>query len=158
MRVLSRQGPYDWAYKTVPQNNGAVETLRAGKCLGGSTAINGLAWSKPHTFQIDAMETVGNQGLNWDSLQAYVSPPAERRGMEQRLIAKFFLSGRCSRRKTLRLPATHAVKLDSPMTLHVTPRTARSTLNSTRPSHPRTLNATSTRRSLARLVCRMRRI
>jgi hypothetical protein len=43
--------------------------------LGGSTGINGLAWSKPHDFQIDALAAVGNEGLNWDVLQEYVSPP-----------------------------------------------------------------------------------
>jgi hypothetical protein len=32
-----------------------------------------MAWSKPHTFQIDAMEQLGNTGLNWNSLQQYVS-------------------------------------------------------------------------------------
>lgn len=53
--------------------NNAVQTVRAGKALGGSTTINGLAWSKPHTFQIDAMQTVGNAGLNWASLETYVS-------------------------------------------------------------------------------------
>ena len=41
--------------------------------LGGSTGINGLAWSKPHDFQIDALAAVGNEGLNWDVLQGYVS-------------------------------------------------------------------------------------
>lgn len=47
--------------------------MRSGRALGGSTAINGMAWSKPHTFQIDAMEQLGNTGLNWNSLQQYVS-------------------------------------------------------------------------------------
>lgn len=40
--------------------------------LGGSTGINGLAWSKPHDFQLDALESVGNQGVNWDTLQNYM--------------------------------------------------------------------------------------
>ncbi len=40
--------------------------------LSGSTGLNGLAWSKPETFQLDALETVGNDGVNWDSLQTYV--------------------------------------------------------------------------------------
>lgn len=63
----------NWKYQTVPQANGRREQINAGKMLGGSTGINGLAWSKPHTFQIDSMEQIGNPGLNWDSLQAYVS-------------------------------------------------------------------------------------
>jgi choline dehydrogenase-like flavoprotein len=40
--------------------------------LGGSTGINGLAYTKPHTFQIDAMQDLGNTGVNWDSLQVYM--------------------------------------------------------------------------------------
>ena len=43
--------------------------------LGGSTGINGLAWSKPHTFQLDGLEQVGNAGVNWDSLEGYVGRP-----------------------------------------------------------------------------------
>lgn len=62
----------DWAYQTVSQQYGGPKTMRSGKGLGGSTLINGMAWSKPHTFQIDALETVGNNGLNWNSLQPYM--------------------------------------------------------------------------------------
>jgi choline dehydrogenase-like flavoprotein len=46
--------------------------MRSGKALGGSTAINGMAWSKPHDFQLDAFEAVGNAGVNWASLQQYM--------------------------------------------------------------------------------------
>lgn len=65
----------DWAYETVPQTsaNGAAQTMRSGRGLGGSTIINGMAWSKPHDYQLDALEQVGNQGVNWQSLQQYVS-------------------------------------------------------------------------------------
>ena len=65
----------DWQYQTTSQNSadGKPQTMRSGRALGGSTAINGMAWSKPHTFQIDALEQLGNSGLNWNSLQQYVS-------------------------------------------------------------------------------------
>jgi len=74
-QLTQQQTFLDWQYQTVPQTSADsnAQTIRAGRCLGGSTAINGLAWSKPHDFQIDAMETVGNSGLNWASLQGYVS-------------------------------------------------------------------------------------
>ncbi|KAJ9127369.1 hypothetical protein QFC24_000776 [Naganishia onofrii] len=64
----------DYAYQTIPQSsaNGATATIRAGRMLGGSTGINGLAYTKPHTFQIDAMQDLGNTGVNWDSLQVYM--------------------------------------------------------------------------------------
>ena len=64
----------DWQYKTTPQQsaNNAITTIRAGRMLGGSTALNGLAYTKPHTFQLDAMQDLGNAGVNWDSMQAYM--------------------------------------------------------------------------------------
>ncbi|KAJ9106753.1 hypothetical protein QFC19_003065 [Naganishia cerealis] len=64
----------DWQYQTTAQSsaNGQVTTIRAGRMLGGSTGINGLAYTKPHTFQIDAMQDLGNTGVNWDSLQTYM--------------------------------------------------------------------------------------
>ncbi|ORX37098.1 hypothetical protein BD324DRAFT_624787 [Kockovaella imperatae] len=62
----------DWAYQSTSQQYGGVQTLRSGKGLGGSTLINGMAWSKPHDFQIDALEQVGNTGINWASLEPYM--------------------------------------------------------------------------------------
>ncbi|KAJ9110960.1 hypothetical protein QFC20_002726 [Naganishia adeliensis] len=64
----------DWQYLTTPQQsaNNAVATIRAGRMLGGSTGINGLAYTKPHTFQLDAMQDLGNAGVNWDSMQVYM--------------------------------------------------------------------------------------
>lgn len=61
------QVDFDWKYQTT---EGKV--VRAGKGLGGSTLINGMAWSKPHSFQLDALETVGNPGVNWAALQPYM--------------------------------------------------------------------------------------
>lgn len=52
--ALTRQTFLDWAYQTVPQTSADNKptTVRAGRALGGSTTINGLAWSKPHSFQV----------------------------------------------------------------------------------------------------------
>lgn len=48
------QSDIDWAYQTVNQGSadGQPQTLRSGKMLSGSTGLNGLAWSKPETFQV----------------------------------------------------------------------------------------------------------
>ena len=46
--------------------------MRSGKGLGGSTLINGMAWSKPHTFQLDALQSFGNAGVNWTTLEQYM--------------------------------------------------------------------------------------
>lgn len=60
-----------------PQGGGKSTKIRAGKGLGGSTLINGMAWTKPHTFQLDDLEALGNAGVNWDSLAPLVRlPPA----------------------------------------------------------------------------------
>ncbi|KLT38640.1 alcohol oxidase, partial [Cutaneotrichosporon oleaginosum] len=66
--------PVDWAYETVAQSNanGQRQIMRSGKALGGSTVINGMAWSKPHDFQLDAFESVGIAGVSWASLQRYM--------------------------------------------------------------------------------------
>jgi choline dehydrogenase-like flavoprotein len=69
--------PLDYAYPTVPQRSQGSKAIRAGKMLGGSTGINGLAWTKPHSFQIDALEQVGNQGVDWNLLNGYMKS-AER--------------------------------------------------------------------------------
>jgi len=54
VEIDAEQSAIDWAYQTVPQStaDGRVQTMRSGKALGGSTTINGQAWSKPHTFQV----------------------------------------------------------------------------------------------------------
>lgn len=64
----------DWQYLTTPQSsaNNAITKIRAGRMLGGSTGINGLAYTKPHAFQIDAMEALGNPGVTWDALQGFM--------------------------------------------------------------------------------------
>lgn len=43
----------DWSYPTVPQKDGSVHAMHAGKILGGSTAINGvlaslISLAEPH--------------------------------------------------------------------------------------------------------------
>ncbi|KAK8209253.1 putative glucose oxidase [Phyllosticta capitalensis] len=63
----------DWAYETVDQTyaGGKPQTLRAGKALGGTSTINGLAYTRAQDVQIDAWEQVGNKGWNWNELFKY---------------------------------------------------------------------------------------
>ncbi|KAI4597985.1 hypothetical protein KJ359_003793 [Pestalotiopsis sp. 9143b] len=63
----------DYAYKSVNQTyaNGKAQTLRAGKALGGTSTINGMAYTRTESAQVDAWELVGNEGWNWDSLFPY---------------------------------------------------------------------------------------
>lgn len=41
--------------------------------LGGSSAINGMQWTRGTIGQYDALEELGNPGWNFNSLQRYVS-------------------------------------------------------------------------------------
>ncbi|KAJ5804230.1 CAZyme family AA3 [Penicillium psychrosexuale] len=63
----------DWAYKTIDQEyaGGSPQTMRAGKALGGTSTINGMAYLRAQAAQIDAWETVGNKGWNWKTLLPY---------------------------------------------------------------------------------------
>ncbi|KAL3420945.1 Glucose oxidase 2 [Phlyctema vagabunda] len=63
----------DYAYETVEQvyaDNAKVE-LRAAKALGGTSTINGMAYTRAPKAQIDSWEAVGNEGWNWESLWPY---------------------------------------------------------------------------------------
>ncbi|KAI6716147.1 glucose oxidase [Diplocarpon mali] len=82
----------DYAYQTVNQTyaNGAAQTLRAGKAIGGTSTINGkagsldcsrdsglikrigMSYTRAEDVQLDAWEELGNSGWNWKSLLPYV--------------------------------------------------------------------------------------
>ena len=47
--------------------------LIRGKVLGGSSAINGMMWTRGTIGQYDALEELGNPGWNFASLQGYCS-------------------------------------------------------------------------------------
>ncbi|KAK8021998.1 Glucose oxidase 2 [Apiospora rasikravindrae] len=63
----------DYAYQTVEQKyaGGKPQTLRAGKGLGGTSTINGLAYTRAESNQIDLWEKMGNEGWNWNNLLPY---------------------------------------------------------------------------------------
>ncbi|KAK8076755.1 Glucose oxidase [Apiospora phragmitis] len=63
----------DYAYQTVEQEfaGGKPQTLRAGKGLGGTSTINGLAYTRAESNQIDMWEKLGNEGWNWNNLLPY---------------------------------------------------------------------------------------
>ncbi|KAL0938637.1 Glucose oxidase 2 [Colletotrichum truncatum] len=63
----------DYAYETVGQKYGGnkTQTLRAGKALGGTSTINGMAYTRAQDVQIDIWERLGNEGWNWENLLKY---------------------------------------------------------------------------------------
>ncbi|KAK3986196.1 hypothetical protein QBC44DRAFT_361744 [Cladorrhinum sp. PSN332] len=64
---------FDWDYKTVPQEglDGKVIPLSQGKLLGGSSAINGLAFVANSKAAVDAWAEFGNPGWDWETLGPY---------------------------------------------------------------------------------------
>ncbi|KAF7977296.1 hypothetical protein HWV62_4267 [Athelia sp. TMB] len=65
---------YDWLFTTVPQtlaNNRSIVWSR-GKTIGGSTALNFMAWGRPASGEIDAVEALGNPGWSWSNLFKYI--------------------------------------------------------------------------------------
>ncbi|KID84877.1 glucose oxidase [Metarhizium guizhouense ARSEF 977] len=66
----------NWQYASVPQPtlNGRSFTYRAGKAIGGTSAVNGMVYTRGDKAQYDAWEDLGNDGWNWDSVfSAYKS-------------------------------------------------------------------------------------
>ncbi|KAI7157385.1 hypothetical protein KC324_g13899, partial [Hortaea werneckii] len=61
---------YDWIYKTVPQEhvNDRVIGHPRGKQLGGSSAINYLAYTHASQTNIDNFGLLGNENWTWAQL------------------------------------------------------------------------------------------
>ncbi|EKM50933.1 uncharacterized protein PHACADRAFT_262829 [Phanerochaete carnosa HHB-10118-sp] len=67
---------YDWLFPIAPQPNASTAHMipwNRGKMLGGSSAINVMAYTKPAREELDALETLGNPGWNWSSYQKYAN-------------------------------------------------------------------------------------
>ncbi|RJE20138.1 Dehydrogenase [Aspergillus sclerotialis] len=64
----------DWNFKTIPQPgmNGREYAHGAGKALGGTSAINGMAFTPPAPAGIDGWAKLGNPRWTWTSLVPYL--------------------------------------------------------------------------------------
>ena len=63
-------GKHDWQFSTTPQAGleGRVLPWPRGKVLGGTSAINFMAWTRGNREDYDAWEELGNSGWGWDGL------------------------------------------------------------------------------------------
>ncbi|KAB8221654.1 hypothetical protein BDV33DRAFT_230146 [Aspergillus novoparasiticus] len=63
----------DWNLKGAPQAglNGREFNQAAGKALGGSSVINGCVFLPPAAAALNAWESLGNPGWNWETLAPY---------------------------------------------------------------------------------------
>ncbi|RDW78684.1 uncharacterized protein DSM5745_05536 [Aspergillus mulundensis] len=58
--------PLDWAYETTEQAfGGRRQVMRAGRALGGTSAINGAAYARAERIQLDALYGLGNGTTTW---------------------------------------------------------------------------------------------
>ncbi|KAJ7580832.1 alcohol oxidase [Mycena floridula] len=65
---------YDWLFQTVPQAgaNGRQIAVTRGKILGGSSGLNGMAWTRASKLDYDAWQTITSSSQwNWNSLLKY---------------------------------------------------------------------------------------
>ncbi|KAE8384745.1 glucose-methanol-choline oxidoreductase [Aspergillus alliaceus] len=64
----------EWGLKLAPQDglNGRTQDHPAGRVLGGSSAINVLAFVAPSSTGIDAWEHLGHPGWNWATLALHL--------------------------------------------------------------------------------------
>jgi choline dehydrogenase-like flavoprotein len=63
-------GSYDWHLETVPQQGLGNRKLPwpRGKALGGTSALNYMAWNRASKDDYDAWEALGNPGWGWEGL------------------------------------------------------------------------------------------
>jgi choline dehydrogenase len=60
---------YTYHYKTQPVGpSGQVEDWARGKLLGGSTAVNGMMWTRGTKADYDGLVERGNPGWGWDQV------------------------------------------------------------------------------------------
>lgn len=66
-------GPYNWGYTTVPQPtlNGRSIYAPRGRTLGGTSAINGMAYSRGQAEDYDGWEALGNRGWGYNEVLPY---------------------------------------------------------------------------------------
>lgn len=61
---------YDWQFTTTAQPGLAGRSLAwpRGRVLGGTSALNLMAWNRGHLEDYDAWAKLGNAGWGWDDL------------------------------------------------------------------------------------------
>lgn len=61
---------YDWQFATTAQSGLGGRSLPwpRGRVLGGTSALNIMAWNRAHREDYDAWVELGNEGWGWDDL------------------------------------------------------------------------------------------
>ncbi|KAF8751781.1 alcohol oxidase, partial [Rhizoctonia solani] len=69
-----RNPKYDWMFESVAQPglNNRVMAMPRGKVLGGSSALNYMAFDRASKAEYDAWEKLGSSGWNWNGIVSYM--------------------------------------------------------------------------------------
>ncbi|GLI74784.1 hypothetical protein PoHVEF18_003032 [Penicillium ochrochloron] len=64
---------YDWQFETISQPGIGGRSLKwpRGRVLGGTSALNFMAWNRGHREDYDAWARLGNEDWGWDDLLPY---------------------------------------------------------------------------------------
>ncbi|KAL9112594.1 MAG: hypothetical protein Q9227_003165 [Pyrenula ochraceoflavens] len=71
--IIVGGSPIDWDFVTAPQahlNDRTIQYHR-GRCLGGSSVINGMAYVRGSSALYNRWEELGNQGWSWNDVYPY---------------------------------------------------------------------------------------
>ena len=68
--ALMRSKKRNWRYYTVPQTHldHRQRYMPRGKCLGGSSAVNAMIYTRGHPQDFDHWASLGNRGWGWDDV------------------------------------------------------------------------------------------
>lgn len=64
----------NWKYDALAEDGSALSwKIDSGRCVGGSSSINGMVWFHPTKPEMDALEALGSKGWNWETLYPYMT-------------------------------------------------------------------------------------
>ncbi|KAJ7065215.1 hypothetical protein C8F01DRAFT_982101 [Mycena amicta] len=85
----------NWHYNATGANGTVLPiTIDSGKCIGGSSSINGMVWYRPTKAELNAIEKLGNPGWNASTLYPYMTaiehnhPPSAAQKLDGARIVK----------------------------------------------------------------------
>lgn len=72
-RYTFHGGPRTWSFQTEPEPhmNGRRLMQPRGKCLGGSSSLNGMVWVRGHPRDYDRWAREGAEGWDWNGVQPW---------------------------------------------------------------------------------------
>lgn len=84
MTLIRDWSRYAWLYETEadPSRGGRVDTWRRGRCLGGSSSINGMIWARGLPRDFDDWAKVSGPQWSWDAVLPYFKKAEDALGLQ----------------------------------------------------------------------------